>query len=82
MQKILNVKSAEGTIDGESDYVNDFKGLGLMYEVEGGFSCSPRAFKLLEYASNYEGKMSVPEKLPKRNVLTVATNDDIDALFN
>ena len=66
MQKILNVKSAEGPIDGESDYVNDFKGLGLMYEVEGGFSCSPRAFKLLEYALNYEGKVSVPEKLPKR----------------
>lgn len=63
MQKILNVKSAEGTIDGESDYVNDFRVLGMMYEVEGGFSCSPRAFKLLEYALNYEGKVSVPEKL-------------------
>lgn len=75
-----NVK--EGTIDGESDYVDDFRGLGLMYEVEGGFSYSPRAFKLLEYALNYEGKVSVPKKFPKRNVLTVATNDDIDELFN
>lgn len=73
-----NVK--EGTIDGESDYVDDFRGLGLMYEVEGGFSYSPRAFKLLECALNYEGKVSVPEKFPKRNVLTVATNDDIDAI--
>ena len=26
-----NVK--EGTISGESDYIDDFRGLGLMYEV-------------------------------------------------
>lgn len=30
-----NVK--EGIISGEGDYVDDFRGLGLMYEVEGGF---------------------------------------------
>lgn len=75
-----NVK--EGTISGESDYIDDFRGLGLMYEVDGGFSYSPRAFKLLEYALDYEGKVSVPEKFPERNVVTVATDDDIKALFN
>ena len=46
-----------------------------MYEVEGGFSYSQRAFKLLEHALDYEGKVSIPEKF------TVATNDDIEALF-
>ncbi len=75
-----NVK--EGTISGESDYIDDFRGLGLMYEVDGGFSYSWRAFKLLEYALDYEGKVRVPEKFPQRNVLTVATDDDIEALFN
>ncbi|WP_342992848.1 hypothetical protein [Blautia sp. 2227st1_G12_2227SCRN_220401] len=52
-----------------------------MYEVEGGFSYSQRAFKLLEHALDYEGKVSIPEKFPERNVFTVATNDDIEALF-
>ena len=74
-----NVK--EGIISGEGDYVDDFRGLGLMYEVEGGFSYSQRAFKLLEHALDYEGKVSIPEKFPERNVFTVATNDDIEALF-
>ena len=74
-----NVK--EGTISGEGDYVDDFRGLGLMYEVEEGFSYSQRAFKLLEHALGYEGKVSIPEKFPERNVFTVATNDDIEALF-
>ena len=52
-----------------------------MYEVEGGFSYSQRAFKLLEHALDYEGKVSIPEKFPERNVFTVATNDDIEALL-
>lgn len=78
-----NVK--DGTIGGESDYVDDFRGLGLMYEVEGGFSYSPRAFKLLEHALDYEGKVSIPEKFPVRNVMTPMTpmtEDDISAIIN
>lgn len=73
-----------GTISGEGDYVDDFRGLGLMYEVEGGFSYSPRAFKLLEHALDYEGKVSIPEKFPVRNVTTITpmTEDDISAITN
>ena len=75
-----NIK--DGIDSGESDYIDDFRGVGLMYDVDGGFHYSLRAFKLLEHALDYEGKVSVPEKFPERNVLTFATDDDIDALFN
>lgn len=75
-----NIK--EGTISGESDYIDDFRGLGLMYEVDGGFHYSQRAYKLLEHALDYEGKVNVPEKFPGRNVYTLAADDDIDAIIN
>lgn len=75
-----NIK--EGTISGENDYIDDFMGLGLMYNVDGGFHYSLRAFRLLEHALNYEGKVRIPDKFPERNVLMVATDDDIEALFN
>ena len=53
-----NVK--EGIISGESDYVDDYRGLGLMYEADGGFAYSKKAFQLLKYALDYEGEVSIP----------------------
>lgn len=74
-----NVK--EGTIGGNGDYVDDFRGLGLMYEVDAGFAYSKKAFQLLKYALNYEGGMSIPEKFPERNVITTATEDEIKEMM-
>lgn len=78
----LSENVAEGIISSDSDYVDDFRGLGLMYEVDGGFAYSKRTFLLLQYALNYEGIMCMPEKFPERNVMTVATDDDINEMFN
>ncbi|OUQ22673.1 hypothetical protein B5E77_16465 [Lachnoclostridium sp. An131] len=69
-----NVK--EGIISGEGDYIDDFRGLGLMYEVDTGFAYSKKAFQLLKYALDYEGR-SIPEKFPERNIITAATKDEI-----
>ncbi len=74
-----NVK--EGTIGGDGDYVDDFRGLGLMYEVEAGFSYSKRAFQLLKYALDYEGGVSIPKKFPERNMIATVTEDDINKLM-
>ena len=74
-----NVK--EGTIGGNGDYVDDFRGLGLMYEVDAGFAYSKKAFQLLKYALNYEGGMNIPEKFPERNVITTATEDEIKEMM-
>lgn len=75
-----NVK--EGIASGEGDYVDDFRGVGLMYEVDAGFAYSKRAFQLLKYALDYEGNVSIPEKFPERNVLTAMTEDEIDEIWN
>ena len=53
------------------EYVDDFRGIGLMYEVDAGFAYSLKAFQLLKYALNYEGSVHIPEKFPKRNVLSI-----------
>lgn len=71
----------EGTIS-DIEYVDDFRGLGLMYEVDAGFAYSPKAFQLLKYALDYEGNVHIPEKFPERNVISFATDEDIDTLFN
>lgn len=75
-----NIK--EGTVSGAGDYVDDFRGVGLMYEVDGGFAYSPRAFKLLKYALDYEGDVRIPEKFPERNVIATMTEDEIDEIWN
>ena len=72
----------EGTIDGDGDYIDDFRGLGLMYEVEGGFAYSKRAFRLREYALEYERTVYIPEKFPERQVTMEYTEDEINEIFN
>lgn len=61
----------KGTINGDSDYVDDFRGQGLMYEVDAGFAYSRRAFQLLKYALDYEGNVHIPEKFPERTVVSL-----------
>lgn len=78
----LKTNVTEGTVSGAGDYVDDFRGQGLMYEVDAGFAYSKRAFQLLRYALNYEGNVRIPEKFPERNVITVATDDEIDEMLN
>lgn len=78
----LRKNVAEGTISGDSDYVDDFRSQGLLYEIDSGFAYSKRAFQLLKYALNYEGVVQIPEKFPDRNVLAVVTDDEVEAMFN
>lgn len=72
----------KGTVSGNGDYVDDFRGQGLMYEVDAGFAYSKRAFQLLKYALDYEGTVCIPEKFPERNVMTAMTEDEIDEIWN
>lgn len=78
----LSKNVMEGTITGYDDYVDDFRGLGLMYEVDGGFAYSKRAFLLLKYALDYEGTVHIPEKFPVRNIIALEMDDlPFDHLF-
>ena len=71
----------EKKISGDADYIDDYRGLGLMYEVDGGFCYTKKAFQLLKYALDYERDIRIPEKFPEKNVMTAATEDDINKMF-
>lgn len=77
----LRKNVTEGTISGDSDYVDDFRSQGLMYEVDAGFAYSKRAFQLLKYALDYEAVVQIPGKFPERNIIATTTEDDINELM-
>lgn len=79
---LLKMNVTEGTVSGAGDYVDDFRGQRLMYEVDAGFVYSKRAFQLLRYALDYEGNVRIPEKFPERNVMTAMIDDEIDEIWN
>ena len=62
-------------------YIDDFRGQGLMYDVDGGFAYTKRAFELLKYGLAYESNAKIPETFLDRNVISFATNDDISEMF-
>ena len=72
----------ESIIGEDEDYIDDFRSLGLMYEVDAGFAYSKRAFQLSKYALNYEKNISIPEKFPERNIMAPATVEDIDEIVS
>ena len=74
-----NISDEIVTEDGE--YIDDFRGLGLLYEVDGGFAYSQRAFRLLKYALEYERSISIPESFPERTMMSAISDKDIDELF-
>lgn len=78
----LTEKIKERTISGDDDYVDDFRGLGLIYEVNGGFTYSKKAFQLLQYALSPQETNCIPEILPKRSVVTVITKEETTELIN
>ena len=65
-------------IEDEAEYLDDFRGLGLMYEVNGGFAYSQRAFLLLKYALRYEEKIEIPETFPDRNIISTASVEEVE----
>ena len=71
---------SEDIISEDEDYIDDFRSLGLMYEVDAGFAYSKRAFQLSKYALNYEGNISIPEKFPERNIMMAITEEELNEM--
>ncbi len=57
------------TINEDRDNIDDFRAVGLLKEVEGGFSYSLRAFELLKYGLMYEKEISIPEDVQSRMMM-------------
>ena len=56
----LSEHISEGTIPRGKDYIDDYRALGLLYEVQEGFAYTPRAFALKKYALCYEQNVQIP----------------------
>jgi len=65
LQKDIQVKWTK-TIKTDSENIDDFRSVGLLMEVAGGFSYTKRAFELLKYGLLYEKNIKIPDKYPQR----------------
>ena len=61
-----HVKEKQSVIFGDDEYIDDFRGLGLMKDVDGGFAYTERAFKLVKYSLDYDGNLELPAQYPDR----------------
>ena len=79
-EDLLLLKSSipNGVIDYEVMVIDDFRSVGLMYEINGGFAYSKRAYDLVEYALDYERGVHTPDSFPSRLVTSVATKEDVE----
>lgn len=67
-EDLLFLKShiSQNIITTDEDYIDDFRALGLLKDVDDGFAYTPRAFELKKYALNYEGNVIIPASFPER----------------
>ena len=63
---LLKKSITTNVIDSDEDYIEDFRALGLMRDVDGRFAYTKRAFELNKYALDYEGKVEIPDHFPER----------------
>lgn len=61
-----HVKEKQSVIFGDDEYIDDFRALGLMKDVDGGFAYTERAFKLVKYSLDYDGNLELPAQYPDR----------------
>ena len=71
-------------IETDEEYIDDFRSLGLLKDVDGGFVYSKRAYELNKYAISYDEEIQVPNVIQERAMpqhLEIASEEDIHALF-
>ena len=55
------------TIKKDEEFIDDFRSVGLLKEVNGGFAYTQRAFELLKFGLKYEEEnVKIPEEIPER----------------
>lgn len=72
--------------DGDDDcYIDDYRSLGLLREVDGGFSYTKRAFELKNYALDYEHPVKMPPKFSPRlnpSEISAMSEEDVENIYN
>ena len=68
----------------DEEYIDEYKALGLLKDVDGGFEYTRKAYELKKYALDYEGNVIIPESFSARalpQVIESISNEEIDAMF-
>lgn len=69
-------------VDLECLKIDDFFANGLIYNVDGGYAYTDKAYDLVEHGIRRGHNIRRPIKKPDRQILTVATNDDVTEIMN
>lgn len=69
-------------IDSNDSHIDDFLANGLIYSIDGGFAYTDKSYNLVEYGIRRGHSIRRPKEKPERQVLAMATNDDIDEVLN
>ena len=69
-------------IKADRDNLDDFRAVGLLMEVEEGFSYTRRAFELLKFGLKYEESIVIPESIQSRMTVGTISRGEIDKMFH
>ena len=75
-------KRRTSTITEDNGLIDDFRAVGLMKEVNEGFSYSKRAFELLKYGLKYEENIQIPNDIQDRMMIGSISSKSIDDSFH
>lgn len=75
-------KTGTDTIKDDRDNLDDFRAVGLLMEVEEGFSYTRRAFELLKFGLKYEESIVIPESIQSRMTVGTISRGEIDKMFH
>ena len=79
---IYDIQSqGEKTITDDRETIDDFRSVGLIKEVDGGFAYTLRAFELLKYGLMYEQRFDIPNTIQERLMMTTLSPKNINKLF-
>ena len=75
-------KTGTATIKDDLEFIDDFRSVGLLKEVDEGFAYTNRAFELLKYGLKYEDDIKIPEGIQERMMVGTAKLEEIGDLFD
>lgn len=75
-------KRGTSTITEDTALIDDYRAVGLLKEVNEGFSYSRRAFELLKYGLKYEDNIQIPNDIQDRMMIGTISSKSIEELFS
>lgn len=69
-------------IEPDDFHIDEFLANGLIYSINGGFAYTDKAYDIIEYGVRRGQNIRRPKERPERQIVEVATEDDINEMLN